>query len=211
MSVQNNIESVFSASAVIPVLVIEHIEDALPLGRALYDGGLKIFEVTMRTPCALATIRLLKDAFPDALVGAGTALNCDQYDAAVEAGAAFVISPGSTPALLKHAANKPVPLIPGTATATEIMTALESGYTHLKFYPAEINGGAKALKAISAAIAQVRFCPTGGITAENLSGYLALDCVNCVGGTWMLPNDLIKAKDWAAITELTKTALSKIG
>jgi len=210
MSAQHNVKPVFATAPIIPVIVIEHLDDALPLGKALYDGGLKVFEVTLRTPCALDAIRLLVDAFPDVLVGAGTALNTNQYDAAVAAGAAFVISPGLTPRLLAHAANEDVPLIPGVASASEMMQALEAGYDHLKFFPAEINGGAKALQALTAPIAHVKICPTGGITADNLNDYLALDCVSCAGGTWMLPAQLIAAKDWGAITELTKSALANV-
>jgi 2-dehydro-3-deoxyphosphogluconate aldolase/(4S)-4-hydroxy-2-oxoglutarate aldolase len=209
MMAQLNVEPVFTAGPIIPVMVIEHLEDALPLGQALFDGGLTVFEITLRTPCALEALHRLANAFPQVKVGAGTVLNTAQYDDAVAAGASFVISPGLTTALLEHAAHKPVPLIPGVANASNMMQALEAGYSHLKFFPAEINGGAKALKALTAPISQVTVCPTGGVTADNLKDYLALDCVSCVGGTWMLPADMIHQRDWTAITELTRVALEQ--
>ncbi|MDD2343027.1 MAG: bifunctional 4-hydroxy-2-oxoglutarate aldolase/2-dehydro-3-deoxy-phosphogluconate aldolase, partial [Tolumonas sp.] len=149
-------------------------------------------------------------AMPDALVGAGTILNPQQYDDAVAAGAQFIISPGFTDKLLAHAAAHAVPLIPGVSTPSEVMTALDLGYTHLKFFPAEANGGAPALQAISAPLAQVKFCPTGGIGPKNVAAYLALKCVATVGGSWMIPADKVKAGDWAGITALSAEAVALI-
>lgn len=200
----------FAASPLLPVMVIERVEQAIPLARALLAGGLSVFEVTLRTPAALDAIAALRTALPDAYVGAGTVLNPRQYDAAVVAGAQFVISPGLTSALLQHALTGPAPLIPGVATPSEVMQALDLGYDHLKFFPAEANGGAAALQAISAPLAQVRFCPTGGIGPANLAAYLALPCVATVGGSWMLPADKVAAGDWAAVTALTAEAVARV-
>ncbi len=172
---------VFAESPIVPVMVIKHLEDALPMARALAAGGIRVFEITLRTPVALEAIRQISEAMPEALVGAGTVINTEQYDQAVAAGAKFVISPGYSPNLLRHALSGEAPLIPGVATPSEIITALELGYDHLKFFPAEINGGAKALKAIAAPLPQVQFCPTGGVNPDNAGSYLSLDCVATVG------------------------------
>lgn len=203
-------QTVFAASPIVPVMVIKRIEDAVPLAKALLNGGISVFEITLRTDVALDAIREISAAFPDAMTGAGTALTPNQYDAAVEAGAKFVISPGASHRLLEYAAKQSVPLIPGVSTATEIMNAMDLGYDHLKFFPAEASGGAQALKAISAPLPQVSFCPTGGINVNNLNDYRALNCVKTVGGTWMIPDDAIESKDWERIEDLTKTALLAI-
>ncbi|MFH0267304.1 MULTISPECIES: bifunctional 4-hydroxy-2-oxoglutarate aldolase/2-dehydro-3-deoxy-phosphogluconate aldolase [Vibrio] len=200
--------NVFQSSPIVPVMVIDDLDDALPMAKALADGGISIFEITLRTPVALEAINLISTAMPDALVGAGTVLNSEQYDAAVNAGAQFIISPGYSESLLKHAKQNKVALIPGVATPSEVMTALEHGYDHLKFFPAEANGGAPALKAICAPLSQVKFCPTGGINPKNVRDYRAISNVMTVGGSWMLPADKIKAKDWQGITELVKEALA---
>lgn len=198
---------VFATSPIVPVMVIKQVEDAVPLAKALLDGGISIFEVTLRTDAALDSIKAIAEAFPDSMIGAGTVLTPEQYDQAVAAGAKFVISPGAGTQLLMHAAKNRVALIPGVATPTEIMNAMDLGYDHLKFFPAEANGGAKALQAISAPLAQVSFCPTGGVNAQNMADYRALKCVKTVGGTWMIPNKAIEQKNWSLITELTKQAI----
>lgn len=203
-------QSVFNASPVVPVMVINKIADAIPMGQALLDGGISVFEVTLRTECALEAIRALTDTFPQAIVGAGTVLNTVQYNAAVEAGAQFIISPGFSPHLLQYAKEKTVAFIPGVATPSEMMTALEYGYTHLKFFPAEANGGAKALAAISAPLPQVTICPTGGIGVHNLDQYINLPTVGTVGGSWMLPKAAIELKDWATVTQLSKEACALV-
>lgn len=203
-----NPQDVFSASPVVPVMVIERVEDAVPMARALLDGGIRVFEITLRTPIALEAIRQIVKAMPDAMVGAGTVLNCQQYDAAVAAGAKFVISPGMTAALLAHAKKGEAPLIPGVSSASEIMQALECGYQQLKFFPAEANGGAKALAAISAPLPSVSFCPTGGINPSNVAQYTALPCVATVGGSWMLPKEAIDNGQWDIITTLSSDAIA---
>ena len=202
---------VFAASPLVPVMVINELDQALPMAKALLDGGISVFEITLRTPVALDAIALIAKAMPDAMVGAGTVLNCEQFDAAVAAGARFVISPGMTPALLAHAANSTAPLIPGVATPSEVMQALEAGYDHLKFFPAEANGGTKALAAIAAPLPQVKFCPTGGIDAAKAPAYFALPNVITVGGSWMVPNDALAAKDWTRIGALAKAAAALRG
>lgn len=202
---------VFAASPVIPVMVVEDADDAVPMARALTAGGIRVFEVTLRSSAALDAIRRIADALPGALVGAGTVLNAAQYDDAVAAGARFVLSPGQTPSLLRHAKAGPVPLIPGIATASEAMQALELGYTCLKFFPAHINGGPRALEALGGPLPQLRFCPTGGVNAANARDYLAVKSVMAVGGSWMLPAPLIAARDWDGITRLAAEAMAAVG
>lgn len=199
---------VFAASPIVPVMVIERLEDALPMAKALLDGGISVFEITLRTEAALPAIRQISNTYPNVFVGAGTVLNPEQYDAAVAAGAQFIISPGMTPELIAHAKQGIAPLIPGVATATEVMTALSQGFTHLKFFPAEANGGVKSLSAIAAPLPQVRFCPTGGISPANVKEYMALNCVATVGGTWMLPKPGASNIDWVEVTENTKQAIA---
>jgi len=199
---------VFAHSPVVPVMVINNLEDALPMAKALAAGGINVFEVTLRTPAALAAIKAIATAMPEAMIGAGTVINAQQYDDAVAAGAKFVISPGYSRELLAHGKTGCAPLIPGVATPSEIISALELGYDHLKFFPAEANGGAAALKAIAGPLPQVRFCPTGGISPDNVAEYMALSCVATVGGSWMLPNDAIAAGNWDKVTELAKQAVA---
>ncbi|HEY5714778.1 MAG TPA: bifunctional 4-hydroxy-2-oxoglutarate aldolase/2-dehydro-3-deoxy-phosphogluconate aldolase [Psychromonas sp.] len=203
-------EQVFACSPIVPVMVINNVADAVPMAKALAAGGITVFEVTLRTAAALEAIRAIAAAMPEAMIGAGTVINTQQYDAAVAAGAKFVISPGYSKTLLEHAAKGSAPLIPGVATPSEIITALELGYDHLKFFPAEANGGAAALKAIAGPLPQVRFCPTGGVSPGNVADYMALNCVATVGGSWMIPNDAIASGDWAKVTELAKQAVSLI-
>ncbi|MDQ6575843.1 MAG: bifunctional 4-hydroxy-2-oxoglutarate aldolase/2-dehydro-3-deoxy-phosphogluconate aldolase [Haemophilus parahaemolyticus] len=205
-----SVKDIFNASPVLPVMVIKQIEDAEPMAQALLEGGIRVFEITLRTDVALEAIKRISKAFPEAIVGAGTVINIEQYDAIVKAGAKFAISPGATEKLLVHAVKGKIALLPGTATPSDMMKALELGYDHLKFFPAEVNGGVAALKAISAALPQLKFCPTGGISEKNLAHYLALDCVVSVGGSWMLPNDAIEVKDWAKVTALTKQAVDLV-
>lgn len=201
-------EKLFSSSLIVPVMVIDDVEQALPMANALSKGGINVFEITLRTPAALDAIRAIGEAFPDALVGAGTVLTPEQYEQALAAGARFIVSPGATQRLLEHGQQGAIPLIPGVCSASEIMQAMDAGYRYLKFFPAEASGGAKALKALSAPLPNVRFCPTGGIDAHNLAAYLALDCVVGVGGSWMLPHASITAGNWPEITELTRDALT---
>jgi 2-dehydro-3-deoxyphosphogluconate aldolase/(4S)-4-hydroxy-2-oxoglutarate aldolase len=179
------VEQVMLLAPVIPVLVIEDVAHAIPIAQALVAGGLTALEVTLRTPCALDVIRAMKQV-PGAVVGAGTVLNPRDLDAALNAGAEFIVSPGLTQALGKAAVDSGVPFLPGTANAADIMTGLDLGLTRFKFFPAEASGGLPALKAIAAPFGMAKFCPTGGITLASAPDWLALDAVLCVGGSWMI-------------------------
>lgn len=202
----SQVDAVFARAPVIPVLTIERIEDAIPLARALSDNGLPVLEVTLRSACAVDAIALIARELADACVGAGTVLNARDLDAVAQAGARFAISPGATDSLYRAAAECPVPLIPGIATASELMRGLEHGWQRFKFFPAESSGGIGALKGFAGPFAQVRFCPTGGIDAAKTPAYLALPNVACVGGSWMLPADALAARDWARIGGLARAA-----
>ncbi|MBB4859515.1 2-dehydro-3-deoxyphosphogluconate aldolase/(4S)-4-hydroxy-2-oxoglutarate aldolase [Novosphingobium chloroacetimidivorans] len=180
------VERVMTLAPVIPVLVIDDIDHALPIAEALVAGGLPALEVTLRTPCAIDAIKAMKQV-PGAVVGAGTVLSPDDLQRSLDAGAEFIVSPGLTPTLGEAAARSGVPFLPGTANAADIMLALEFGFTRLKFFPAVASGGTAALKAIAGPFGQVRFCPTGGITQESAPEWLALPSVLCVGGSWMVP------------------------
>jgi 2-dehydro-3-deoxyphosphogluconate aldolase/(4S)-4-hydroxy-2-oxoglutarate aldolase len=201
-----DIASILEQAVVIPVLTVEHSSDAAPLARALVAGGLHVLEVTLRTPAARESIRAMKAEVPEALVGAGTVLNLEQLDDTHNAGADFFVSPGSSETLLREAASRRLPFLPGVATATEAMRGLDAGFSHFKFFPAQQLGGPAALNAFAGPLPQCRFCPTGGITSENARNYLALDNVVCVGGTWIAPPDLIAKGDWSAITERAAAA-----
>ena len=191
---------------VVPVLVIDDLADAAALARALVAGGLPALEVTLRTSAALDAIRAMAEV-PGGVVGAGTLLTPADVKAAKAAGARFGVSPGVTEALLDACAEHDLPLLPGAATATEIMALLEKGYTVQKFFPAEQAGGAAYLKSVGAPIPQVRFCPTGGISLKNARDYLALPNILCVGGSWVAPKDAMARGDWAAITALAAEAV----
>ena len=198
------VERVMTLAPVIPVLVIDDIDHALPIAEALVAGGLPALEVTLRTPCALDAIRVMKQV-PGAVVGAGTVLTPDDLDRALDAGAEFIVSPGITPRLGEAAAKSGTAFLPGSANAGDIMLALELGFSRLKFFPAIASGGVPALKAITGPFGQVRFCPTGGITQATAPEWLALDAVLCVGGSWMVP----KGKpDPAVIENLALAAAS---
>ncbi len=199
-------DEVFTLAPVIPVITIEDLDDAVPLARALVDNGLKVLEVTLRTPVALAAIERIATEVPDACVGAGTVLDLVALRECIRAGARFAISPGATEALYDAAQYADIPLIPGIATASELMRGLERGWRRFKFFPAESSGGVAALKGFAGPFAQARFCPTGGIDAAKAPAYLALPNVACVGGSWMLPGDALKAKDWARIGDLAREA-----
>lgn len=189
-------------SPVIPVVTIDDPQDAVPLARALVDGGVKIIELTLRTDSALTSLKLIAQEVPDILVGAGTILTPGQADAAVQAGATFLVSPGVTPALLTHMLSLDVPVLPGVATVGEIMAVLEAGLDAMKFFPAGPAGGPSYLAAIGAPIPHVQFCPTGGISPATAPDYLKLPNVACVGGSWLTPADAVAAKDWDRITSL---------
>lgn len=195
---------------IIPVLVIEDAAHARPLATALVAGGLPALEVTLRTPCALDAIRDMADV-PGGIVGAGTLLTPEDVAAAKAAGARFGVSPGATPRLIAACIDHDLPLLPGAATASEVMALFEQGYDMLKFFPAEASGGAAALKAIGAPIPQVDFCPTGGITPQNAPDYLKLPNVICAGGSWVAPKSLVEAGDWAGIEALARAACALRG
>ncbi|QYJ99896.1 bifunctional 4-hydroxy-2-oxoglutarate aldolase/2-dehydro-3-deoxy-phosphogluconate aldolase [Shewanella psychrotolerans] len=203
-------QDIFKRSPIVPVMVINKIEDAVPLARALVAGGISVLEVTLRTPCALEAITKIAKEVPEALVGAGTILNEAQLQQAIDAGAQFVITPGATTDLLKAAMAGTVPLIPGVASISEVMAGMELGYTNFKFFPAEASGGVNALKAFSGPLANIRFCPTGGITPSSYKNYLALSNVDCIGGSWIAPTDAMEQGDWDRITQLCKEAIAGI-
>lgn len=195
------IDEIMRTSAVIPVLVIDDAATARPLAEALVAGGLRVLEVTLRTPAALDAIRAMKQV-PGAIVGAGTVVDADQFAAVMAAGAEFIVSPGLTERLARPIIDSGVPFLPGVANAGDIMTGLDLGLTHFKFFPAEANGGLKALKALAGPFYQCKFCPTGGITESSAPAWLAFDPVLCVGGSWVTP----KGADMAMVTALAKTA-----
>lgn len=201
-----NLDSLMRRCPVIPVIVVNRFEDALPLATALVNGGLSVLEITLRTAHGLGAISLLRDALPDAVVGAGTVTAIDDVARAVDAGAQFLVSPGSTPALLDAGLAAGAPLLPGVSTPSEAMACRERGVTHLKFFPAQAAGGVAMLKSIGAPLPDLKFCPTGGITPANAADYLALPNVLCVGGTWMLDSARIAAGDWAYIETLAQEA-----
>ncbi len=201
-----SVTEIMQAAPVIPVIVIDRVADAVPLALALSESGLTSLEVTLRTSVALDAIREIKQSLPHAVVGAGTVLNVRDLDAALRAGADFLVSPGTTLALAGAALASGIPMLPGVATASEAMVLLEMGFTHLKFFPAQAAGGVAMLKALAGPLPQLRFCPTGGITLQNAPEFLALDNVLCVGGSWMAPTSLVAAQDWLQIRRLALEA-----
>ena len=188
-------DTLFSASPVIPVLVINEIEQALPLAEALFKGGMKVLEITLRTPVALDVVHLLTTKYPEALIGVGTVTTPAQLDAAIDAGAKFAISPGQTQELLLAGRKASIPLIPGVASVSDLMAGISLGFSHFKLFPAAVVGGIAMLRALYGPFPQARFCPTGGINQDNYHEYLALPNVPCVGGSWVVPElngELIK-------------------
>ncbi|MEE2023694.1 bifunctional 4-hydroxy-2-oxoglutarate aldolase/2-dehydro-3-deoxy-phosphogluconate aldolase [Alkalimonas mucilaginosa] len=202
--------TLFAQGPVVPVIVINDLAEAVPMAKALVAGGLRVLEVTLRTPVAMDAIRLLSQEVPDAIVGAGTVTSSEQLQQVIAAGARFAISPGMTRELLQAGKDSVIPLIPGIASISELMEGLALGYTHFKFFPAEAAGGVKTLKSIHGPFSEVRFCPTGGINEKNFLEYLALPNVVCVGGSWVLPADAIAAGDWQRVTTLCQEALAQV-
>ncbi|UOR93614.1 bifunctional 4-hydroxy-2-oxoglutarate aldolase/2-dehydro-3-deoxy-phosphogluconate aldolase [Helicobacter pylori] len=205
---QDKIIEVLQISPIVPVVVIENIKDAVPLAQSLAEGGIHIIEVTLRSSCALEAIELIAKNVPKMHVGVGTILNPTQLEQAQNRGAEFLISPGLTIKLLEYAKKKDMPLIPGVSSSSEVMQALELGYSALKFFPAEYCGGVKLLNAFNGPFKGVKFCPTGGISADNMHSYLNLENVLCVGGSWLTPKNLIQNKEWDKITEICKRSLA---
>lgn len=200
------VEDVCRLAPVIPVLIVENVATAAPLAKALCAGGLRALEVTLRTPAALDVIRAMVAAAPEAVVGAGTLMTPDDVKAAKAAGARFGVSPGCTDRVLDAAEAEGLPMLPGVASPGEAMRAAERGLSILKFFPAEANGGAKALGAWASPLAKLRFCPTGGVSLENARDYLRLPNVLCVGGSWVAPKDAVAEGDWARIEVLAAEA-----
>ncbi|MEQ5113392.1 bifunctional 4-hydroxy-2-oxoglutarate aldolase/2-dehydro-3-deoxy-phosphogluconate aldolase [Providencia vermicola] len=203
-------EAILKQGPVVPVIVIKKLEQAVPLAKALIDGGINVLEVTLRTECAIDAIRLIAQEVPEAIVGAGTVINAKQLMEVSQAGAQFAISPGLTEELLAAAVQGNIPLIPGISTVSELMLGMNYGLKEFKFFPAEANGGVKALKAITGPFSQVKFCPTGGISLTNYRDYLALDNVLCIGGSWLVPEDALNSGNYEKITQLAQDAIQSI-
>jgi 2-dehydro-3-deoxyphosphogluconate aldolase / (4S)-4-hydroxy-2-oxoglutarate aldolase len=202
--------ALFKAARVVPVLTIERVEDAVPLARALVQGGVRTLEVTLRTPVAVEAAKAIISEVPDAIVGIGTILNADDLARAEKLGAKFGISPGATPELLKAAAASALPFAPGIATASELMAALANGFDLVKFFPAEPSGGIKALRALGGPFPQAKFCPTGGIGEANAGAWLAEPNVVAVGGSWLCPPAEIRSGNWAGITAICERSMKSL-
>lgn len=202
-----SIDEIVKVAPVVPVIVVDNLEDAVPLAQALYNGGLKVLEITLRTSIALDAISAMVKALPDdAVIGSGTVVTPKDLQDSIDAGARFMVSPGTTPALIEAAKKSDVPLLPGIATPSEAMNLYTQGFTHMKFFPAESAGGVSMVKSIGGPLPQITFCPTGGINLEKAPSYLALPNVACVGGTWMIPKNLVAEKKWQEIEGLARQA-----
>ncbi|MDH5357033.1 MAG: bifunctional 4-hydroxy-2-oxoglutarate aldolase/2-dehydro-3-deoxy-phosphogluconate aldolase [Gammaproteobacteria bacterium] len=201
------IKEIMNISPIVPVMVINNVEHAVPLAHALVKGGLKVLEITLRTPVALEAIKRIKAEVPDAIVGAGTIINIETLNKAIDAGAEFIVSPGTTDAMIDAALATGVPLLPGVANPSEAMRLLEKGITEMKFFPAEAAGGVPMLKSIGAPIPQITFCPTGGVSQKNVKDYYNLPNVACVGGSWMCAANLVDDENWDEITRLSAEAI----
>ena len=207
---QEKLAALFKQAVVIPVLTIERLEDAVPLARALVAGGVRVLEVTLRTPVAMPAAQAIISNVPEAVVGIGTILNADDLARAEALGAVFGISPGATPDLLKAAAASALPFAPGIATASELMQALAHGFNLAKFFPAEQSGGIKALRALAGPFPDARFCPTGGIGEANAVAWLAEPNVFAVGGSWLCPAADIRSGNWAGITAICNRTMKSL-
>lgn len=200
------IEERFEDFGVVPVVVLDDVKDALPLAKALTEGGLPCAEVTFRTEAAEESIKVMAEAYPDMVVGAGTVLTIEQVNAAVKAGAKFIVSPGFDPEIVDYCLEKEIPIFPGCVTPSEVAQAVKRGLKVVKFFPAEPAGGVAMIKAMAAPYHQLRFMPTGGIGTQNLKDYLGFDKIICCGGSWMVKADLIKNGEFEKICKLTKEA-----
>ncbi|AZT84293.1 bifunctional 4-hydroxy-2-oxoglutarate aldolase/2-dehydro-3-deoxy-phosphogluconate aldolase [Marinobacter sp. NP-4(2019)] len=207
---RERVRAVLASSPLIPVIAINDPDDAVPLCQALVDGGINVLEITLRTEHGVKAIERVREAIPDAWVGAGTVTGIDQYRQVEAAGAQFVITPGVTEAILEFGLTSEVPLLPGISTISELMMGYNLGYREFKFFPAEVAGGIPALKAFSGPFPDVTFCPTGGIRRDTARDYLALGNVQAVGGSWLTPADAIASKDWAKITEIARGSLEAL-
>jgi len=207
---REKLAALFRQATVIPVLTIERLQDAVPLARALVAGGVRVLEVTLRTPVAVEAARAIIAEVPDSVVGIGTILNADDLARAKALGAVFGISPGATPELLQAASASDLPFAPGIATASELMVALAAGFDLVKFFPAEQSGGIKALRALAGPFPNAKFCPTGGIGEANAASWLAEPNVLCVGGSWLCPAADIRSGNWAGITAMCDRAMKSL-
>jgi len=205
------VRAVLKLAPVIPVFTPDDIDDAVQVAQALFRGGLPVIEVTLRTPRALDAIKAMVEAVPDAVVGAGTVLTPAQMEAAKAAGARFAVSPGATPTLYAAARDADLPYLPGVATGSELILGLEHGLDTFKFFPAVQSGGAPLLSAWHGPFADVRFCPTGGISAQTAPQFLHLPNVLCVGGSWLTTRALLQARDWAGIEQLARDSAALVG
>lgn len=204
----NKVLEEISKIGIVPVIALDRAEDAAPLAKALCDGGLPCAEVTFRTAAAEESIRMMSTQFPEMLVGAGTVLTTEQVDRAVDAGAKFIVSPGLNPKVVKYCVEKNIPITPGTSNPSDVEAAIELGLDVVKFFPAEAAGGINMIKSMAAPYTQMKFMPTGGISAKNLTNYLDFSRIIACGGSWMVSKDMVNAKDWAGITALTREAVA---
>jgi len=203
-------KDLFAMGPIVPVLVIKDVADALPIAEALLAADVKVLEVTLRTPAALDVISIIAKELPEAVIGAGTVTNRAMLQQCQDAGAKFAISPGLTKDLLQAGKEGDIALIPGISSISELMDGIDYGYDHLKFFPAEASGGVKALQSIGGPFPDIKFCPTGGINVNNIRDYLALPNVSCCGGSWLVPDDIVAAKNWGAITDIAGKALAHV-
>ena len=203
-------KDLFAMGPIVPVLVINKVEEALPIAEALLAAGIKVLEVTLRTPAALDVISAIAKELPEAIVGSGTVTNRLQLQQSYDAGAKFAISPGLTKDLLQAGNEGNIALIPGISSISELMDGADYGYDHLKFFPAEASGGVKAIQSIGGPFPDIRFCPTGGINLNNIRDYLALPNVLCCGGSWLVTNSIVENKNWSEITQLANQALAHV-
>ncbi|EIA3112037.1 bifunctional 4-hydroxy-2-oxoglutarate aldolase/2-dehydro-3-deoxy-phosphogluconate aldolase [Vibrio cholerae] len=206
---ENQLEKQLSAMKIVPVIAIKRSEDAVQLAKTLVENGLPCAEVTFRTEAAAEAIRLMRQAYPEMLIGAGTVLRTDQVDAAIEAGVDFIVSPGFNPTIVKYCQQRDVTIVPGVNNPSLVEQAMEMGLKTLKFFPASASGGTEMLKALNA-VYPVKFMPTGGISAANIQDYLAISSVLACGGTWMVPGQLIDEQNWPEIGNLVRKAVDAL-
>jgi len=203
-------QDIFNTGPIVPVLVINKVEEALPIAEALLAADIKVLEVTLRTPAALDVISTIAKELPEAIIGSGTVTNRQQLQQSYDAGAKFAISPGLTKDLLQAGNEGNIALIPGISSISELMDGADYGYDHLKFFPAEASGGVQAIKSIGGPFPDIRFCPTGGININNVRDYLALPNVACCGGSWLVSSEIVENKNWSEITKLANQALAHV-
>lgn len=206
----NKVLEEISKIGIVPVIALDHVEDAAPLAKALCDGGLPCAEVTFRTAAAEESIRLMHEAYPDMVLAAGTVLTTEQVDRAVAAGASVIVSPGFDPEIVDYCISKDIPVMPGIVTPSELAQAVKRGLTRVKFFPATAAGGIKMIKAMCAAYTNVRIMPTGGINTGNLEEFLSCDKIFCCGGSWMVKGDLVKAGEFDKIKDMTAEAVALV-